>query len=313
MAVFAVSAQSASKGSTGAQILEMIPDARTVAMGETFCGIADDANSLYYNPAGLAVIRCTEIPVSNSNWLQGINQQYIGFAYSLRDVRAVNVQDMGTVAAGLSEVNSGDIIGRDINGNKTDVFRSQDRLITVAYGKTVFEDNYSNKIMAGASAKFINEEMKNEKMNNLAFDAGVLCDIPAMRLSLGLSVQNMGGKLKYAAEEFDLPLIVRAGASYKMLNNSLLIGLDLSKPNYSGVRANIGAEYYFMKTIAVRAGYKPLGGQDLGISAGFGISMEQLDVLFMYMRELNIDYAFVPYGELGDTHKITLTLKLGAE
>jgi hypothetical protein len=97
-------AVAASAGATGAQILELMPDARAAAMGETFCAVADDVNSMYYNPAGLARVGWIEVPLSSIRLFEGVNFQYFGIAYSLRDVRSANINDLGTVAVGFSEM-----------------------------------------------------------------------------------------------------------------------------------------------------------------------------------------------------------------
>ena len=51
----------------------------------------------------------------------------------------------------------------------------------------------------------------------------------------------------------------------------------------------------------MRAGYQLGHGQDqlgslVGFAAGFGVKISRL----------TLDYAFVPFGDLGDTHRMTL-------
>jgi hypothetical protein len=58
-------------------------------------------------------------------------------------------------------------------------------------------------------------------------------------------------------------------------------------------------------TVSLRAGINTLGLGDIaglsGLSAGAGIAFSSLSV----------DYALVPFGELGLTHRLSLSLKFG--
>src|SRR5687767_5725272 len=47
-------------GTSGAAFLKIAPGARPVGMGEAFTGVADDIHSVYFNPAGLAMIHKPE-------------------------------------------------------------------------------------------------------------------------------------------------------------------------------------------------------------------------------------------------------------
>lgn len=63
----------------------MRPCTRAVGMGEAFIGVADDANALYYNPAGLAQLDKVQVPMNYTKLfsgldLGGISQMYIALA-----------------------------------------------------------------------------------------------------------------------------------------------------------------------------------------------------------------------------------------
>jgi hypothetical protein len=312
--VFGVpSAKATTAGTTGGQLLELMPDARSGGMGEAFCGVADDANCLFYNPAGLGDINWIEIPLASNQIFGGVNHQFIGLAYSLRDFRSLNVDDLGTLAGGYSELSSGDIDNYTVLGTRTGTYNVKDKLITLAYGKAILDGEESGRLLAGASIKLLSENIAGYTADNTVYDAGVLWHLPSSGLSLGLTAQNMGSKLSYSQSSFDPPSLIKAGAGYKTLNDSLVLAFDVNNPNQGDLFYNLGGEYYLLKALAVRAGYNSRSSQS-GISFGFGVNIEQLDFLFlMYARELTIDYAFIPMGDLGNTQRISLVLKLGAD
>jgi hypothetical protein len=63
-----------------------------------------------------------------------------------------------------------------------------------------------------------------------------------------------------------------------------------------------GGEYWFDRTLALRAGYTGDSYQQHW-TAGLGISVDPVEV----------DYAFAPQGTLGDTHRLSLIVRFGAE
>jgi hypothetical protein len=283
-------------------------------MGEAFCAIADDVNTLSYNPAGLGAITHTEIPMANNRWLGDMFYQHLGIAYSLRDVRTSNLQDLGTLAFSFVDLNSGPMIGRDATGAETGNFTARDQVITVAYGRTMLDNPCGGKLLAGAGAKFLMEDIDGESFSNRLFDAGLLWELPWYNLRAGLAAQNLGPKLSYGSgADQDTPSTVRAGTACRLFHNYMVVGVDYSKIQGAGAELHLGAEYLLLNVLALRMGYQERAYNDAKLSCGVGLSLKQLDVMFFFANELNLDYSFVPYGDLGVEHRLSLVLKLGAD
>jgi outer membrane protein OmpA-like peptidoglycan-associated protein len=127
---------------------------------------------------------------------------------------------------------------------------------------------------------------------------------------LGLVAQNLG-----MTSDKLMPINFRVGAGY--LAQEVLspygrgtLGLDVLIPIDNQVKISLGGEYAHITPhteFAVRAGYK-LGHEikdmdglaGLTTGAGFAVSTEGL--------KYQLDYAFVPYGELGSVHRVSLTV-----
>ncbi|MGA7303318.1 MAG: UPF0164 family protein [Rhodothermales bacterium] len=78
------SAQGVSKvGTTSADFLQIDVGPRAVAMGGAFVAAANDASSLYWNPAGLANIGGSELIAAHSEWLGDLNFDYLGVALNM--------------------------------------------------------------------------------------------------------------------------------------------------------------------------------------------------------------------------------------
>ena len=64
--LFAAAAWAGGPGTTGGIGLKLPAGARPTAMGGAFVGKADDLNALYWNPAGLALVRSPELSLMHS-------------------------------------------------------------------------------------------------------------------------------------------------------------------------------------------------------------------------------------------------------
>lgn len=304
---------SAAAGSTGGQLLEIIPDARTAALSGAFCGLADDVHCISVNPAGLGLIEHTEISISNNRLYQGVSHQYAALAYSLRDMMTSNVYSLGAFGFSFAFLDSGAIPGRDINGQPTASYAERDRLTTIAYGKNIYHHEGFGDICAGVSAKFLTEEVKSYEAQNSCYDTGILWQNPTGRLSAGMSFQNMGGTLRYFGQRVDAPARVTAGVSGFLLHDTLCLTGDAIRPQSSDIFYRLAAEFSVTNAIVLRAGYDSQRSDGPGLSTGAGIVLHDVDVFFFYAHEFDIHYAFITSDDVGDAHRLTLTFKLGAD
>ena len=110
--------------------------------------------------------------------------------------------------------------------------------------------------------------------------------------------------MKFDSETDDLPLRIALGGAYKF-EGGHSAGVEIvNSPRGAGNDVGFGGEYRAIKEIYLRAGYTTqsaiTGGT--GFDAARGLT---LGVGFRSSR-WTIDYAAVPMGELGSTHRFTL-------
>ncbi len=302
----------AAGGTTGGQFLELLQGSRAGAMGGAFTAVMDDSDCLYYNPAGLATVSYIELPFGDNRWFDGISYQSAGIVYGLRDIRTENLRHMGALAANAATLTTGDIEGRDINGAFTSNFNVENRLLVAGYAKPLFQGD-GGTVSAGVSAKFLTEKIAGNEIQSNAFDVGALWAAPGNRVSLGAVVQNLGGGIKYIEQEEDMPTRTRFGGALSNATDDLMVTLDLDTRDLSSYDVFLGGEARLLRAVAIRAGYMFQGSNESRLTAGMGIVLSQMDVYFMYFREVLVEYAFIPYDQLGDTHKIGIKLRLGAD
>ena len=88
-------------GTTAAQFLKVEVGARALGMAGSYASIANDANALYWNPAGIAQTDHYEATFTHTDWITDITHGFAGFVLPLDDVSSVGLsatyQTMGEV------------------------------------------------------------------------------------------------------------------------------------------------------------------------------------------------------------------------
>jgi len=101
--------------------------------------------------------------------------------------------------------------------------------------------------------------------------------------SAGLSVCNVGGKVKYGSSSYCLPTAVRAGASYSIAG--ITASAEADYVFQGGFMAGAGLEYLIVDIVSVRAGYHY--GNDGGIppyaSLGLGVRLVGISLNAAYL------------------------------
>lgn len=287
----------AGPGTSAVATLKLDGAARPLALGGAYVAVADDASALFYNPAGIAQLDRKQLLLTHTEWLAGMRTEYLAYAHPLSRKLTLGVGANFGFVDGVSEY--------DAAGNKAGSFGANEGygLVNVAYRPL-------ENLALGLSGKYIRQQVSSKQATAYAFDLGFIFYTPLLRL--GAAVQNTaGGKMKLATEEFALPVTVRGGITLTPLD-ALLVTAEYVKPNDEDTSLRMGAEYQFEFTtgteetaylIPVRAGWRT--GQSDGAGPGFAAGVG------FKMNDISFDYAFMPYGDLGNAHKLTLAFKFG--
>ncbi|OGS51883.1 MAG: hypothetical protein A3J79_14050 [Elusimicrobia bacterium RIFOXYB2_FULL_62_6] len=291
----------AAASSSAAQFLKLGFGARALGMGESFAAVRGDISNLYYNPAGLAGREAgREFMVSHSWHIQDMGLSQLGYANK-------------RFAASFIYFSAGDLEGRDPSGNLTSNFTAEDFALSAGYGFKLLG------LDAGANAKLIRQTIGSHDANAVAADLGVMYAFADTPYKFGVSVANLGTEIKFEDESYPLPLVTRVGVSADFKGKLPLLacaGMDF--PNDSKGVLRLGLEYTGFENLALRAGYKTVSSSDrdavLGTSLGGGSSgVSNLYGFFMGVgfkfHGVNLDYALLPYGELGNSHRFSVGMK----
>ncbi len=220
---FAANVQ-AQVGGAAVVFLKIEPDSRAAGMGNAGVALADNAAASFWNPAGLAFQKGTELGLTHSNWLPEFNA---GLFYEYF-VAKHHVPGVGTFGAHLTYLFLGEHEGRDIQNNPTGTFKSFDLALGLSYGFKV-----SKHLALGTAARFIYSNLapgqtlsgSQETKAGVtgSFDVAALYRTSKFNLgsvqttfSAGFNVANMGPTIQYSDnnQADPIPTNIRIGYAF---------------------------------------------------------------------------------------------------
>jgi len=286
---FYVKDGAAETGKTSASFLKVGVGPRALAMGGANCAVANDLTVLYWNSAILSELVDKEIYASHNELGQGIRQGFLGYIYPGR---------VGAIGLGVNYLYLG---GIEVRSNPTDQYEclieASDLMVIVGYGRRI-TPNFS----LGGNCKLIYEKLETEEANTGVFDLGALYK-KGERTRFGLNLQNLGGKIKFIKEEYNLPLNIKAGVAFLPWEDQLTLTVDVDKFIYDDrFKLHAGAEYWLVDTVALRGGCS-FDSHDKDWKPSFGVGFNT--------SNFKVDYAFLPIEDIGGTHRISILTRFG--
>jgi len=273
-----------------AEFLTIGPGARGVAMGSAYTALSDGADSLCWNPAGLARMEKSELMVDDGELPQSTQLNNAFVAVPLK---------FGVVAVGGTYLTQSGIDGRDVNGVPTGGFSASDGAGMLGYA-------LKNELVdVGASVKYIRSHIASAEAQTFAVDVGAKRAFGP--LLVAAAIRNAGPGMKFEDETDDLPLRLAIGAAYRFDEHGALTAECVTAPRGGGSTGAAGAEIQVIKGVFFRAGYSSQtqstqsAGFDAitGVTFGFGLKQPRW----------SFDYAAAPMGELGTAQRFSAALR----
>ncbi|MCP4725691.1 MAG: tetratricopeptide repeat protein [bacterium] len=261
-----------------AQIANRMPvGARPMGMGGAFSAVANDANALYWNPAGIASLQRQEFTSMYSDpYGIGTIQSYLGYVLPITDDMAFGVDWMH--------------FGQDDDG--------------LAYGENFFDLSYGIRlpwwdISLGANFRMLNREIKWDGVSygnpsGYGFDFGVLMK-PFENFRIAFSGTDIGGtSVSYDNDKKEEIFYqqFRFGAAYTPFEG-FTVAADVDD------RIHFGGEYWLSQMFALRGGLQKdletIQNYDRGLIYSGGLSAKY--------KFFQVDYAMESDPDLPISHR----------
>jgi hypothetical protein len=291
----------ASSGTEGAAFLDIPVGAGPAAMGGAYSALAYDAYAPTLNPGGLGFVDSPQFAGQHLAYLESVHYEYLSFGVPLTRSSFCSSGDpcvKSALGGSMQYLGSGDIAGTDINGNPTGTFSSHYAAYNLSYGRLI-----TNRLSLGITGKWINAAIDDVSANAFATDLGSMYRA-SDKLTLAAVLTNIGSKLTFINQADSLPLAFHLGGAYQPVDQWTL-SFEGVYPQTGLASAHFGIEWQPLPAVAIRSGYHTDTVEELGGMAGLALGVG----IHFYGQEFS--YAWLPLGDLGDTHYISLVMHLG--
>ena len=278
------------RGTTSASFLKSPASARLAALGSGG-GALRAPDAFFSDPAGTAYLP------------KGSSALLLGYESLLEDSGRTAVAGLKSVGGGVLGIGAlyryeSGLKKYDDLGVSGGGFEAYDTALIGSYGKRF------GWVDAGLAVKYIRSKIYDRSAGTAAMDAGVLIkDQMNSAAEFAVFARNFGTPMKLGSAAAPLPFELGAAMSLRY-SKSFILFLDGRAPvdhaPYLILAGEYGIPFAGASELFLRCGANFKNYTDLGfmgaVSGGFGLKL----------GNAGLDYAYVPYGDLGVTHRFTL-------
>lgn len=294
-------------GTAAATFLKIDVGARAAAMSGASVAMADDASSLYWNPAASAQLKDNSFYLSHIEWPVEIEYEYIGYVH--------HFPGFGTVgfSGGYLHMEDMEVTDEYHPTGTGEFFSYHDAFAALTYSLKM-----TTRFSFGTSVKYVEEDLAGIKMNGWLLDFGTYYWTGYKSLRFAVGLLNFGTDLKPSGtfmkknkdgsysetdyEAFSPPTTFRVGSAMEVIDSgkyTLTTSIQINHPVDNAENAVLGFEFGYLKKLFLRAGYR-INYDEEKFTFGAGLKVPFAGT------NLTIDYAFKEFKTLGNTNQFAL-------
>ena len=262
--------------------------ARAQGLGNSFVAIADNADAVFANPAGLGQVSQRQVSYTNVSLLYAgiegddLGQHVVSYAQPLGEKMGLG---LGYERIGSSLMSE--------NG----------AFVSLSY-------QVERRLQVGLSAKYLfwsvgaipddngrADPLSNQSAGNVGVDLGLLWQSPMQGAQVGVLLKNINqpnvayGEVQGDEDAGALPMDAHVGVGYRLSSQSL-VSVQYVRRDVAGEGENglvVGGETQLVEGLLLRAGGRRLLDEDAGggLNAGLGYQWNQL--VFDYAYDIGLD------------------------
>ncbi len=305
------------KGQVGFRFLENPVSAEVVGRGALGVVLTRNANTVFWNPAGLG-------------WLDGKMDFNINYTSGIADINYSSLA--GALKFGNRSYLSVDglfmdygILHGTIRAENDQGFVETGNFSPNAYALGLsLSQRVSNRFSYGVRIKYAMQNLgtawigeivdstlikskKSYSKGEPTLDVGAIYDFHAYGIRFGAVMKNVSREVRYEDDRFPLPYAVSFSMSFQPLSffsenpdaKSLVFGFETEHPRDFKERVKFGAEYYVHHILILRTGYMN-NYDERGLTFGLGVRPPEY-----FHSKIRVDYAYQAFGLFGAAHYIS--------
>jgi hypothetical protein len=251
------------------------PSARAKAMSNAYVAVSDDANGIFYNPAGIVLA-----PMSVSIGMSKLYNQ------SFTELKTGSFvcplpKNMGTIGIGT----------KMFDVDYEDALLMSEKQFVIAHGFTLMEDIHSS-VKVGWSANLYNLSMEGySKDTAYGLNIGALATMHT-RTKFGFAVSNLNQPKMGDSNQISLPRKLSMGISYTPYDQ-VTTSIEMKKDFGEDTEFMAGAEFKLLEPLYIRAGV-----HQNPATWSAGASFRMVGVI--------LDYSYTQHTVLDGTHYLNI-------
>ncbi len=291
--------------------LKLETGARGIGMGGSQTASGIGVSAIPYNPSSLTFLSTDqEVYYSKVNYLVGISHNTIAYGRKITfsDYIGLHLFYLDSGPMEVTTLDEPDGTGED--------FHVTNYSLRLVYAKIL-----TDRLRIGGCIKYIRENIYTMYMQSVLLDIGSNFDTGISGIMLGMSVSNFGPDVQFhgqglevhseegdtyvqPTDKFPVPLVFRLGLKKDIFGgdegstHNLIVSVDGINPIDYILHWSVGAEYSWRDIVFLRSGTH-LEHDTAGLSLGGGLRWKYIAV----------DYAYVNYGILEETHQFGISLE----
>lgn len=285
------------------RFLRMSTSAQMAGMGGNHVGLwSADGSTFFANPAYLTPTDHGTASLSFVNYFADARYSNLHYAY--------NIEDVGTIAAGVQYASYGDMRRYDEYGADLGNFSAGDYVTHLSLSRKLYPT-----IQSGFSILWLHSSLDQYNASAFALSGGLMYTHPDKVLAAGVTIQHLGWVYNnYLNSQEKLPFNIAFGASFKPENFPFLLAITLNdlhrwklpvigeeKPgavDYALRHLRLGGEATIGKHTYLRWGYNPY--QHEQTETGRAIDLAGASIgLGMVIQQYRFDISRQSYSRMG--------------
>jgi hypothetical protein len=285
-------------GSTGAAVLQLLAGGRAAAFSGAYSAATNDADVVFYNPAGIAGLlagagfsyqrQVLDIGLASASGAYGFGRFVLGAGAVFLDYGDVDEMVPDPVFGGQTGTATGNTVGASEIGARV-----------VGAGSLM-----DGRLNIGAAVGIVSTDLAGASRSAPFVDAGVQYALP--RITLAASVRNIGGAMSGGGlADAELPSEARLGAMFELASPNgfgAVLAADLVSELNAGTTGVVaGVEAGLLPGLASRVG--AVGRVGWAANAGDEAQGALQLGAGLSLGPVAVDYAYQNYDLFGALHR----------
>jgi len=306
-------------GTTIFQFLKVMPDAQSTGMGDAVTSTINNANAVFYNPAGLSDVKSRDLSMSFYKYFYDVKTTALSLAYNIGIVGTLGLHTIFTDIGAIDVTTTEQLVfledGTYNPGLTGETISPKQMVIGFTFAKSLTE-----KFSFGVSSKYVREDLIMAAADGFVFDFGLKYKTGYKTIQTSVVIRNFGPEVSFKDDDpntdnadfefYPPPQTLVIGVSgdvmsstnpliYRSEDQRLRVSLEIVGPRDYGQQYNTGFEWGYKDQLFIRSGYK-FNYDTQGLSLGMGVRI----------NNFRGDYSYATYGKyLYNVHRISVGIE----